>query len=400
MSDELLAACIAAPDDDAPRLVWADAVGGERGEFVVIQCELARGDRSPAETATLRARQRELLETRGAEWSQLAGISRMVTFRRGFVEAALLNLREVEADDLAARAPLVRSIQALGFLARDEPEDIAIAALEKLLTSAPIQHWHGLDLDFRGWDFDIFRLANKLGSLGHLRSLGTRPSSALAEAQFQHIERLRLTGQDAGEHGAIPAILQNAKTLRALECRSFAPPPDRLPPTLRELTFAMFGSNCDAYLAELAAACPNIERLAIFAESIGDLTLLHAFPHLRSLKLHLRLRGAQQEQLVEKLVAVPMPALRELQLPRNITPVAARILLTALGPQLEHVDCLHTRQLTNVPASLRDLVAGDVCDARIVYPNSVVAPEHLTLLLVDDHAPTSWFGDECILIRA
>jgi hypothetical protein len=34
--DALLEACRVAPDGDAPRLVWADAVGGERGGLVVI----------------------------------------------------------------------------------------------------------------------------------------------------------------------------------------------------------------------------------------------------------------------------------------------------------------------------------------------------------------------------
>ncbi len=38
----MLAQCVADPDDDEPRLVWADAVGGERGELVVLQCDLAR----------------------------------------------------------------------------------------------------------------------------------------------------------------------------------------------------------------------------------------------------------------------------------------------------------------------------------------------------------------------
>jgi hypothetical protein len=41
VEDDLLEACRLAPDDDAPCLVWADAVGGERGELIVIQCDLA-----------------------------------------------------------------------------------------------------------------------------------------------------------------------------------------------------------------------------------------------------------------------------------------------------------------------------------------------------------------------
>lgn len=32
--DDLIAQCQAAPDDDTPRLLWAQTVGGERGELV------------------------------------------------------------------------------------------------------------------------------------------------------------------------------------------------------------------------------------------------------------------------------------------------------------------------------------------------------------------------------
>src|SRR5688572_29851145 len=85
--DALLEASRLAPDDDAPRLVWADAVGGERGELVVIQCDLARGGLAPAEVAARRRRERELLANRGAEWAGLDDLGARFEFRRGFVEA-------------------------------------------------------------------------------------------------------------------------------------------------------------------------------------------------------------------------------------------------------------------------------------------------------------------------
>ncbi|MBA3499354.1 MAG: hypothetical protein H0T65_03220, partial [Deltaproteobacteria bacterium] len=55
-ASEILAECAANPDDDAPRLVWADLVGGERGELVVIQCDLARGGLTAAEARVRRQR--------------------------------------------------------------------------------------------------------------------------------------------------------------------------------------------------------------------------------------------------------------------------------------------------------------------------------------------------------
>jgi uncharacterized protein (TIGR02996 family) len=85
-ADELLAECIAHPGDDAPRLVWADAIGGELGELVAIQCA-ARDPLSAAELASLNRREREL-SRKSLELSGLGHLAHRVRFRRGFVDAA------------------------------------------------------------------------------------------------------------------------------------------------------------------------------------------------------------------------------------------------------------------------------------------------------------------------
>ncbi|MDQ3368076.1 MAG: hypothetical protein M3680_21840, partial [Myxococcota bacterium] len=75
-ASRVLAQCAGAPDDDAPRLVWADLIGGERGELVVLQCDLARGGLPPAGVAARRARERELLAAHGAAWAgELANVA-------------------------------------------------------------------------------------------------------------------------------------------------------------------------------------------------------------------------------------------------------------------------------------------------------------------------------------
>src|SRR3954468_10743104 len=81
----LLAECAAHPEDDAPRLIWADAVDGERGELVALQCgrdALPRG-----ELAIRNRRERALLAAHAMEWSGLEQIATRVRFRRGFVDA-------------------------------------------------------------------------------------------------------------------------------------------------------------------------------------------------------------------------------------------------------------------------------------------------------------------------
>ena len=106
----LLAAVIAEPDSDLPRLVmadWYDENGEpERAEFIRVQIELARGVRGKARRAAMEARAAELLTEHGGRWREpLAslGVSDYgVQFRRGFVYG--VELDDVD-DDFALRAP-------------------------------------------------------------------------------------------------------------------------------------------------------------------------------------------------------------------------------------------------------------------------------------------------------
>jgi uncharacterized protein (TIGR02996 family) len=87
----LLAAIRAAPDDDAPRLVYADWLierGDPRGELIQVQCALARRP----DDATLAARQRVLLTRHRAAWTQHLPIwaRESATFERGFVTSCVV----------------------------------------------------------------------------------------------------------------------------------------------------------------------------------------------------------------------------------------------------------------------------------------------------------------------
>jgi uncharacterized protein (TIGR02996 family) len=87
MSDAaaLLAAIRAAPDDDAPRLIYADWLNDhgqpERAEFIRIQCELARKD-----SFALHQRELALLTAHHDAFAgPLAAPGLQFRFRRGFV---------------------------------------------------------------------------------------------------------------------------------------------------------------------------------------------------------------------------------------------------------------------------------------------------------------------------
>jgi uncharacterized protein (TIGR02996 family) len=108
----LLRAIREAPDDDAPRLVYADWLDEhdepQRAELIRVQCELARiplGLRA----AQLRQREQELLDRHAADWAApLSVLVSSYTFRRGLLEHVQItpDIFAQCADELFRAAPL------------------------------------------------------------------------------------------------------------------------------------------------------------------------------------------------------------------------------------------------------------------------------------------------------
>ena len=88
----LLAAIAEAPDDDAPRLVYADlltARGDPRGELIVLQCRKAAGDSN----ARLTKRVEAMLATGWKAYAgELAPYAHSGAFRRGFVHSVSMTV--------------------------------------------------------------------------------------------------------------------------------------------------------------------------------------------------------------------------------------------------------------------------------------------------------------------
>ena len=86
----LLAAARDEPDDDLPRLAladWLEERGDPRGEFIHLQCALARMDEADPRHQAFSAREQELLARHAEEWlGPLRGVVLEPTFRRGFLE--------------------------------------------------------------------------------------------------------------------------------------------------------------------------------------------------------------------------------------------------------------------------------------------------------------------------
>lgn len=203
MSDEdtrrrLLQSVLDAPDDDVPRLVYADwltAQGDARGDFIRVQCGLRGIGRS--ERIPLKRREARLLRAHGAAWRAAASASAMkVSFHRGFIEEAnaygvaknLASVREMFAVEpvryltgtFGTRADLDAFLET-GLLARLEgfhpvswnvkgPEVIAA-----LLTSPDVTALENLNLA-RMADPEVARRIARAPELGGLRVLSITSS--------------------------------------------------------------------------------------------------------------------------------------------------------------------------------------------------------------------------------
>lgn len=161
---ELLAAIHAAPADDAPRLVYADAlleVGDPRGELILLQCARARTD----DAAT--PRERTLLRIHGRAWLGDAAelfVPASVIYERGFVVAATLVARDLRARWPHAAPAAFRLLERLDLggawveptrvLAPETfPELRSVATIELAVVASLARtdleeiSFHGVDLD-------------------------------------------------------------------------------------------------------------------------------------------------------------------------------------------------------------------------------------------------------------
>ena len=165
-ADAFLAAIVAAPGEDLPRLVYADWLDEhgdpDRAEFIRLQIAVARGELAGARALAAGARALELQAANKARW-EIPDLHGGQTFRRGFVEGLRISTEEfvTHADRIGRAAPVtglqlvnvgphLDALVRVPWLSRLEELDLANNWvghwLDDLLAAVPFPNLRALEL--------------------------------------------------------------------------------------------------------------------------------------------------------------------------------------------------------------------------------------------------------------
>jgi uncharacterized protein (TIGR02996 family) len=224
-ADVFLEAILDNPDEDTPRLIYADWLD-ERGdptsvaraEFIRIQCTLAKERRTAPRRETLETREQQLIEEYGGEWVRpIFRLLRSWDFHRGFIDEVGLwpDTFLAHTDQLFRRAP----IQHLRLVPRVWPHAVFIS-ISALADIDQLQRLRSLDLsdnELESSDVRSLVVSEYLTGLTSLNlannRIGVRGIRALAEAPLL----AQLTHLDLqNNHFGAPAIRALAEALGRL----------------------------------------------------------------------------------------------------------------------------------------------------------------------------------------
>lgn len=121
------------PEDDAPRLIFADWLekrGDPRGEFIRLQCALARMDKHGPRRADLARREEELLQQHKKVWLRQLGVDHLhCRFERGLVHVTAYRWNK-GLDALMSRLDALVSEETAAWLERLRSELDALTSEE------------------------------------------------------------------------------------------------------------------------------------------------------------------------------------------------------------------------------------------------------------------------------
>ncbi len=217
LDPKLLADIIERPEDDASRLVLADALqekSDPRGHFIVAQCRLAQRGLARDERSSLQRDVASLLKAHGAEWAGVAARLGAYTMRRGFVDEV-----SASAEDLVAVCAELFATQPITRLTLDDASADTLAPLAEDGAFQRVLRLtiHG-SLEDDGARVLATALAKRKTPLASLNvganGITASGAAALASA-LAGCRSLALTGNMVGDDGA--SAIAKAKPLSALQ---------------------------------------------------------------------------------------------------------------------------------------------------------------------------------------
>ena len=346
---DVLAEIVAQPASDAPRLIWADLVGGERAELVMLQCA-ASSDR-----VWSHRRERELLTRHGLAWSGLAGLVHHARFVRGFVEAI-----EVDVELFAGRAAEILALAPLVTSLTLHTSD-ALTTIEDVIGDPTFAQIRELDLAHANPDDSsdhVVRVLARTGKLAQLTALGGRgfTTAGIAALGVTNLERvwLRDTALDSDD------LLELARsTPRLVEIDLDASDADfaALAELWPKLTTIVLRNTHAGIVNRLASSplAPQITRLVIDTAREIEAPALQSLDRMPLRRLELR--GAGPVVMLRALAAMGLVELRELALASWTSAVDdLQALVTRFAPQLEVLDLRRTNRLGPIAGDLEVLV--------------------------------------------
>lgn len=262
-ADAFLQDILARPDDDAPRLIFADWLEEQgdtasvaRAEFIRVQCALAGGDLPEQRRSELNQRQHAIFEQYRHEWEHpIRRLVRAYQYHRGFIDEVTVwadsFLKHV--DRLFRRAP----IQHLTLCSRgSEPPVGGPLYMAELADSEHLCRLRSLRLRRTGLESRHLRallVSEHLTSLTELdlalNRIGDSGIRALAKSPLLgRLERLNLWGNDVGA-GGLRVLLDALDRL------------DRAPDGLRLQRLELSHDNLSAAGQRVIADSPLLRRV-------------------------------------------------------------------------------------------------------------------------------------------
>jgi len=183
---ELLADVLAHPDEDPPRMVYADYLlsqGDPLGELINVQCERARLDRFDPKQRILADREEQLLVAFRRRWVGKLDEEARVVFTRGFIDRIRLESRGAAVtgvlDRALAIAPLIRTVEL--------PGDVSPVAIG---SARSLAHLTGLVIRGTSLEMSPVGAVMRTKGLHALDRLGMR-AGGIGRTQLKELEMRR-----------------------------------------------------------------------------------------------------------------------------------------------------------------------------------------------------------------